>query len=312
MRVVARVEATGDAPLEPVPTPAALVEVAPSGIPPPLPLPPAAIAGDLTAGPRLFTGTLQRDRTALFALGIIVTFVFVHVASRLIGIDLLPAPSAEQMDARGQVDDPKTVTVELVEAPDANSSSRHSQAGEKAPPAPPTPETPPTPEAQETLQKDAEKPKPEKPDKPVKTAKAEEPALEQLRPEDFDVTMDSYAKAVEKAQEERKRQKAAPRPSEAAELAGAAPKGQQSPYAKSVIAALSKTKPKVYVTRGEVFVQFTLTMAGQIASVEVLRSSHDPLIDQMAINAIKTAKYPVPTPGVDPRDLHYMIHYVFE
>ena len=117
-------------------------------------------------------------------------------------------------------------------------------------------------------------------------------------------------RATERAQAERRR-RSDPRSAEAQRIKGAAAQGTQSAYSKSVTTALARNKPKAYLSRGSVYVQFELTMSGALRYVRVVQSSGDPLLDQTGIDAIKKTSFPAPPPDVDPRDLRYTIHYVF-
>ena len=260
----------------------------------------------LSTGDRIVQPLLYRDRTLLIALGILAFLSLSTVVATIPFGDEPPEQSAEQ-EKRGQVEKSETITVELVEEPDAQSKSKISQMGENAPVAPPTPPTPdepspPTPPEPED--------KPAEPVKKPEPQKAEKPAQKPLTIDDFDVTMNDYAKAVDQAQEERRRQKAQQQTSQAPRIGGAAPQGQQSPYVKSVLAVVASHKPQVYINKGDVYVQFILNTSGQIAAIKVVQTSGDKLLDQIALDSLKVLKFPVPPPNVNPNDLNYVIHYV--
>ena len=123
--------------------------------------------------------------------------------------------------------------------------------------------------------------------------------------------MADYARAIDQAQAERQRRKSQPPPpSQSSRVAGAAPEGKQSPYVKAVLAVVAKNKPQLYINKGEVFIQFVLGRGGQIVALKVAQSSGDPLLDTIALNAIKGLKFPTPPADVTAGDLNYMIHYV--
>jgi TonB family protein len=266
----------------------------------------------LLAEGRVLGSQLPPDRTFWFALAIVaVLHLGVVVASIRFGI------GAPDLDQRGQVENARTVTVELVEAPDAASDLKRSQLGDDTPPAPaqePQQEVSPQ-EARSVPETPPEKP-PEKIEPPKPETKSVTKPSEKPPPnlEGIDVTMDAYAAAVD-AQVARQRQERrdASRPAaERQRVLGAGAQGKQSAYAKSVIAALAKTKPQLSLTKGDVHVAFELTPAGQIKFIKILQSSRDAFIDDLAVSAIQRAKFGVPPPDVEPRDLSYVIHYTFE
>ena len=290
-------------PIEPAqtqaPIPEAETSAQPVAEPPPLP----HLFAELTTGDRIVQPSLYRDRTLLIALGI-MAFLLLSTALATIPFGDEPPQQSADQEKRGQVEKSDTVTVELVENPDAHSKSKLSQIGENAPVAPPTepapdqptPPTPPEPD-----------PKPPQPDKKPQPQKADKPAEKPLTIDDFDVTMNDYAKAVDQAQEQRRLQR---QTTQKSRVAGAAPQGQQSAYVKSVLAVVAAHKPQVYISKGDVYVQFVLNMSGQIAGIRVVESSGDKLLDQIALDSLKVLKFPVPPPNVNPNDLNYMIHYV--
>jgi periplasmic protein TonB len=270
---------------------------------------PIIASPQLLADGRVLGSQLPPDRTFWFALAIVaVLHLGVVVASIRFGI------GAPDLDQRGQVENARTVTVELVEAPDAASDLKRSQLGDDTPPAPAQDaqrEVTPQNEARAEPEKPPEKIEPPKPEPKSVTKPSERPPPNL---EGIDVTMDAYAAAVD-AQVARQRQERrdASRPSaERQRVLGAGAQGKQSEYAKSVIAALAKTKPQLSLTKGEVHVAFELTQAGQIKFIKILQSSRDRFIDDLAVSAIQRAKFGVPPPGVELRDLSYVIHYTFE
>lgn len=253
-----------------------------------------ATAGAIGAAYRIEPPRPERDVTPLIALGLIVLLNMGFAASFVVPVRwMAPAPATER-DPRGQVERSETITVELVENPDAESRLDRSQLGASAAPAPDAP--------------DAENAPPQ-PVPPERTPE-QSPSEPQLSLDDFDITMNDYVRAVEAAQAESRRPRA--RSAEPPEVKGAARQGQQSAYAKSVIAALSRTKPTSYLTRGEVYVRFEIDAEGRLKFVRVIQSSNDPLMDKMAVDAIKSARFAPPPADVDPRDLSYVIHYRFD
>ncbi len=198
-----------------------------------------------------------------------------------------------QPPAPEQASEPPAAEVARAEPPPDDPSLAAPQPAASAP----TTEPPKT----EPAKPEARKPEPAKPQPP-----RPKPAEASLSLDDFDLTMDEYARAVDRAQAQRRAS------ADAQRLKGAAPVGRQSEYSKAVIAALAKTKPKSYLTRGSVYVGFELTPSGQLRVVRVLQTSGDPLLDQLGVDAIKKATFPVPPQGTSVRDLTYVIHYRFD
>lgn len=274
-------------------------------------------AGTLTASFRILPPEVERDITLLIALGLVLflNLSFVAASFDLIPLGQAPDPDREK-ERRGQVEKSEVVTVELVEEPDPESRSKLSRIGADAPPAPPAEEQPP---AEETPPAEQQQPQPDKaqverpepkPAKPERQRSEPRDPGRELSIADFDVTMDAYKEAVERAEARRKltpQQRAA----EQQRIGGAAPQGTQSAYSKSVTTALAKNKPRTYLTRGEVYIRFQLNRDGSIQYIRVLQSSGDPLMDQTGIEAIRKTTFPPAPPDVDPRDLSYTIHFVF-
>jgi len=266
------------------------------------------VFAQLTVGDRITQPLFYRDRTLMFAALLVIGMALSGAVATL-RFSAVPAeePASSEDEKRGQVEKSETITVELVEAPDGASRSKVSKEGEDAPaaappPVEPTEAAPPGPPEPEERQAEAAR-KPEQ--------KAEAPVQKPLTVDDFDVSMADYAKAVDEAQAERQRRKTQPvRSAQASRIAGAAPEGKQSAYVKAVLAVVAKNKPQLYISKGEVYVQFVLTRGGQIGALKVIETSGDPLLDQIAVNAIKVLKFPAPPVDVSPNDLNYVIHYV--
>lgn len=261
---------------------------------------------ELTAADRIPLPTLQRDRTFLIALAIVIVM---HAGALVATIRLgdIPADAANP-EKIGQIEKTQTVSVELVEEPSAEAKTKRSQMGEDAPSAPPLPETELAPPEPENQPPEPEKPEPKKAEKPL-----DKPAEKPLTVDDFDISMDAYAKAVDAAQAERRRQRANPRTADASRIQGIAAQGRLSPYVRSVQAAISRSKPQVLLlTRGSVYIEFVLNREGKLVSVRLTQSSGDPLLDQAAMDHVKGTKYPVPPADVTQQELNYQIHFSSE
>jgi TonB family protein len=257
------------------------------------------------SGERILPTATEYDRTFLFALLIVL---FLHVLALAASIQLgIGNPPALR---KGQVENTQTVTVELVEAPDPRSQLKVSQDGSDAPPAPQAEEA----EAAKPVEAQDERAevRPVREQPKVADAAKDPPKQEPISLEGIDVTLNDYVAAVDAqmAQQRQKRQKAKSA-ADRARVLGAAPEGEQSPYAKSVIAELAKNKPPVAISQGEVLIGFELNPTGTLKFVKVLMSSNDKYLDEMALNAVKRTKFPIAPPGANWEDLTYQISYVF-
>lgn len=301
------------------------------------PEPPALPLATLTAFDRILQPSTDRDRTFLIALGLVFGLHLVALIGALALGD--GVPDLSQAERRGQVETSRSIEVELVEAPSEDAERRPSQVGKDVPPAPPMPEVAPSP-AQPEVQEAKAVPPPQQPRagtppepdaqpaKPEEAVASEEPALapqkpaekpkeppkdkpkdQPLKPEDFDTSIADYAKAVERSAAARKQSQQAALAYERAQEFGAAPVGRQSAYTRATLAMLSRTKPDLFTTRGQVYISFELDRAGKLTSIKLVKSSGDLLLDTTIYDWLKRAKYDVPPPDATHDDLHYDIHF---
>jgi outer membrane biosynthesis protein TonB len=280
-----------------------------------------------------------RDRTFWIALGLVLAL---H-AGALIGTLRFDASQTARREREGQVDEPTTITVELVENADAKSKEKMAQIGERVAPQPPV-ERPPEPQPPPQREQPEQKPEPlVKPEKPAEKApekllekppepKAETPpekAVEQLnervKPDDGPDPLKAPLEprkdvAVEPLPQEPRpqlepKQAAPPSPPPVpipAEFKGAAPAGKERAYAKSVREILAKTKPQIWVGRAEVWVGFVLKPNGDLKVLKIIKSSKDLVFDDVIAEWIKRAKFARPPADAKPDDLEHVIHFVVE
>jgi TonB family protein len=289
----------------------------------------------LTAFDRILQPAHERDRTFFIALGIVF---LLHLVALIGALELGDAvPDLSQANARGQVEKSRNIEVELVEAPSEDAERKPSQVGRDVTPVPPAPQSTPSPaqpEVEEAKAAPAAQPPPpaSEPAKPEAAVAADEPALapqkpaekakekptektaekpkdKPLRPEDFDTSMADYAKSVERAASARKHEQQMALAYERAQEFGAAPVGRQSAYTRATLDMLSRTKPDLFTTRGQVFVSFELDRAGKITWIKLVKSSGDLVLDTTIYDWLKRAKYDVPPPDATHDDLHYDIHF---
>lgn len=94
----------------------------------------------------------------------------------------------------------------------------------------------------------------------------------------------------------------------------AASPGAIQAYAKSVVEALGRAAPKpgaLQGARGTVKLAFSVANDGGLETVRVVRSSGTPRIDELALRAVKAARFSPPPPGMSLAQRTYEIPYVF-
>lgn len=289
------------------------------------------LLGVLDPAWRILLPPVSQDRRFWGALALVTLLYLAAFVSLLPALDHAVTEEARR---RGQVDDPKSVSVEIVEDPDKAANARHDQSGSEQPaPVPPQPAQPPQQQprqAEETPQlRPTQQPETAEEQQPKETTPAETPAQSQEQPSTettaeklgIDVTMNRYVAALDAEMERRKQQRAArpspPAPAVSATLSGTsrlrgqAASGQNDAYSRSVIAALIRSKPPPFALRGEVLVSFLIGPGGAVVFVHILHSSGNKAMDAEAVAAIRRAGFDPPPAGKTERDLTYIIHYVF-
>jgi|SRR5581483_1594306 len=91
----------------------------------------------------------------------------------------------------------------------------------------------------------------------------------------------------------------------------AASAGAVREYARYVALALSKNKPKGLGGHGTVRVRFVIATTGDVASVEVAKSSGNNALDDSAIESVRRTKFPLPPAGMTVSQLTYEVPYHF-
>jgi periplasmic protein TonB len=251
----------------------------------------------------------------------------------------------------GQVETDAPITVDLVEDPDKTApNNTMSQQGDPtpaerppqpeqqpSPASPPVPEKPPV-EAAEPMppaEKAEAEPPPEpapEPEKPIETLKVKpksvapppsDDTVAMIDPKrDVDLTFDDLAAAIKRQEQKQheQQQKASPRSSEQqmtlsggrSQIRAQGANGRSSEYARAVIAALIKTKPAPFAYRGEALVSFHIASDGSLTYLRVIHSSHVPGLDDVAVHAIRSARFPPPPSDATEYDRSWIITYVFE
>jgi len=92
----------------------------------------------------------------------------------------------------------------------------------------------------------------------------------------------------------------------------AAPPGIEREYARIVLFALARNKPKVAGgDRGTVKIGFTVTASGKVGSARVAKSSGKARLDEAALAAVRSTEFPLPPPQLGNVVLAYEIPYIF-
>ena len=91
----------------------------------------------------------------------------------------------------------------------------------------------------------------------------------------------------------------------------AASAGVARHYAHNVAEALRKTKPRSVGVSGAVRVKFSIELDGSVASVEIGKSSGNPKLDEMAMEAVRRTKFRTPPEGLTSAERFYELPYYF-
>ena len=100
-----------------------------------------------------------------------------------------------------------------------------------------------------------------------------------------------------------------PVPPQAAPAAASA--GAVREYARYVSQALAKSRPRGTGTFGTVRIRLVVSPSGRLTSVEIVKSSGNQRLDEMAVAAVEQARLPPPPPGMTLSQLTYEVPYHF-
>lgn len=92
----------------------------------------------------------------------------------------------------------------------------------------------------------------------------------------------------------------------------AASPGVANAYAKAVIETLARGKPRATAgVRGTVRISFSVDRSGEVREARVLKSSGRRTLDEAALSAVRSARFPVPPPALPDSRLSYVVPYIF-
>jgi protein TonB len=94
-------------------------------------------------------------------------------------------------------------------------------------------------------------------------------------------------------------------------VAAAASPGAMREYARYVAQALAKARPKGTGSTGTVRIKLAIARGGTLAAAEIVRSSGNRRLDELALAAVQRAALPVPPPGATEAQLTYEVPYHF-
>jgi protein TonB len=93
--------------------------------------------------------------------------------------------------------------------------------------------------------------------------------------------------------------------------AAAASVGAVREYARYVALALAKTKPKGVGGLGTVRIKFSIAADGALTAAEIAKSSGSKRLDDLALEAVRRAAFPLPPRGMSAAQLSYEVPYHF-
>ncbi len=307
----------------------------------PLPLPPApdGISIDLSAAEGLPRAAQRR----LWSASLLAAFS-AHVLVLLVATWV---PSLRPVGAGGQ--ELEAIDVDIVSAKVLESRLAGAQA-DSAPPDVvdhSAPGATPSEASVATLDQKPSEPEADaqpagpKPDLVIPDAKVEEPPAEPAEvalaiadkrpkePDDREPEIEPEKEAEQPAETESAAPSQASDASEAADEGGAVARGMDvvetpgqqaaaaSPgvaneYAKAIIETLASRKPRTTAgVRGTVRISFTVGRSGEVQEARVLRSSGRKVLDEAALSAVRSAKFPAPPPALANAQLNYEVPYIF-
>jgi periplasmic protein TonB len=92
----------------------------------------------------------------------------------------------------------------------------------------------------------------------------------------------------------------------------AASPGEVDRYARDVVTAIGRNRPKGVSLKGKVVIEFALRETGDIGSAKVATSSGKAKLDTIALNAIERTRYPAPPTGMTALQLTYRVPFTFD
>jgi len=94
--------------------------------------------------------------------------------------------------------------------------------------------------------------------------------------------------------------------------AAAASAGAASAYAQSILETLARNRPRTTAgVRGTVRIGFTVARSGQVDAARVIASSGQTVLDEAALAAVRSVRFPEPPPHLAATQLSYEIPYIF-
>lgn len=99
--------------------------------------------------------------------------------------------------------------------------------------------------------------------------------------------------------------------SAAASAAQAAPPGVASAYARSVLSAVAKTRPKPLGAQGSARVRFTVEADGSVNDAAIQSTSGNTRLDTAAITAVQRAQFPAPPVALSRAETTFVLPFHF-
>jgi protein TonB len=87
--------------------------------------------------------------------------------------------------------------------------------------------------------------------------------------------------------------------------------GENDEFGRGVIRALRRTMPEPRGMLGRVTVRLLLSENGNLAELQLVRSSGDPILDQNVAFAARQSSFPIPPAGATVPDRTFLVTYIY-
>jgi TonB family protein len=188
----------------------------------------------------------------------------------------------------------------------------------ETPPAPP-PEPPPAPPVREAEAQPDPLPAPSK-SEGAKTEAYDPSGFAEMASQAFTSQINNAFRMAEARKHDQERQQQQPQRQTvraearsgaiSASRPGASHKGKSDPFAKDVIWALAATKPMGNGKYGTIIVSFTVSDAGQLEGLRLVKSAGDKWLDQAVMMSVKQARMPKPPEPLPHADRTFEVTYI--
>jgi TonB family protein len=278
-----------------------------------------SLFGSLDADERIRQNAESGERTLwIGAAAVTLLYVSLIAGQLLLGDPLRMAAEERARERRGQ-DATGPISVEIVAEPDLNAKTKKWRDGSEAQAPQPSDRPPQTPQMESQAQREIQaQQQQEAREQEEQEKEAEEKASSDAMLLDLESLVEAAAadltRKIDRAYQRPQRQQPQRQRVEAGgqmKVRGRGATGKSDAFSRSVIAALTKTRPGPFAMWGNVLVAFEIALDGSLKYVRVLDSSGNEALDQAAVDAIRKARFQRPPPGLSEQQRTYVIDYVF-